>query len=69
MKALAWRRRKDGAVLAEPAPAVEGAVLLELSVVDVTLQGNRRPEKVARLQMITGQRILAQLARPKLVRV
>jgi hypothetical protein len=44
-------------------------MLLELLVVDVTLEGNRRPSKVARLQTIGAPRILAQLARPKLVRV
>jgi hypothetical protein len=69
MKVWASRRREDGAVLAAPVPVVEGAILLELLVVDVTLEGNRRPSKVARLQMIGVPRILAQLARPKLVRV
>jgi hypothetical protein len=44
-------------------------MLLELLVVDVTLEGNRRPSKVARLQTIGAPRILAQLAKPKLVRV
>jgi hypothetical protein len=34
-------------------------VSLELLVVDVTLDGNRRPSKVARLQSIREQRILA----------
>ncbi|OEZ85654.1 hypothetical protein JAB8_38360 [Janthinobacterium sp. HH106] len=69
MKVWASRRREDGAVLAAPVPVVEGAILLELLVVDVTLEGNRRPSKVARLQVIGVPRILAQLARPKLVRV
>ncbi len=69
MKVWASRRREGGAVLAAPASVVEGAILLELLVVDVTLEGNRRPSKVARLQMIGVPRILAQLARPKLVRV
>lgn len=39
-------------------------MLLELLVVDVTLEGNRRPSKT-----ISAPRILAQLAKPKLVRV
>jgi len=69
MKVLATRRREGGAVLAPPLPVVEGAALMELLVVEVTLDGNRRPSKVARLQAIGGQRILAQLARPKLVRL
>lgn len=69
MKVWAHRRRQDGAVLAAPVPVVEGAMLLELQVVDVTLEGNRRPSKVARLQAIGAPRILAQLVRPKLVRV
>lgn len=69
MKVLAKRRREGGAVLAAPAPVVEGAALMELLVVEVTLDDNRRPSKVARLQVIGGQRILAQLARPKLVRL
>lgn len=69
MKVLAKRRREGGAVLTAPAPVVEGAALMELLVVEVTLDGNRRPSKVARLQAIDGQRILAQLARPKLVRL
>lgn len=69
MKVWASRRRDDGAALLAAAPAVEGASLLELQVVDVTLEGNRRPSKVARLQMIGAPRILAQLVRPKLVRV
>ncbi|WP_290608226.1 hypothetical protein [Janthinobacterium sp.] len=42
-------------------------MLLELLVVDVTLDGNQRPSKVARLQTIGAPRILAQLAKPKLV--
>ena len=68
MKVWAKRRREGGAVLGAPAPVVEGAMLLELLVVEVTLEGNRRPSKVARLQTIGAPRILAQLARPKLVR-
>ncbi|QKY02827.1 hypothetical protein G3257_11620 [Janthinobacterium lividum] len=68
MKVWAKRRREDGAVLGIPVPVVEGAMLLELVVVEVTLEGNRRPSKVARLQTIGTPRILAQLARPKLVR-
>lgn len=55
--------------MAAAVPVVEGAILLELLVLDVTLEGNRRPSKVARLQTIGAPRILAQLARPKLVRV
>lgn len=69
MKVFASKRREEGAVLAAPVPVVEGAMLLELLVVDVTLEGNRRPSKVARLQTIGAPRILAQLAKPKLVRV
>lgn len=61
MKVWASKRRHDGAVLAAPAPVVE--------VVDVTLEGSRRPSKVARLRTIGAPRILAQLAKPKLVRV
>ncbi|WP_338678898.1 hypothetical protein OPV09_17350 [Janthinobacterium sp. TB1-E2] len=68
MKVWAKRRREGGAALGAPAPVVEGAMLLELLVVEVTLEGNRRPSKVARLQTIGAPRILAQLARPKLVR-
>lgn len=56
-------------MLASALPVVEGASLLELLVVDVTLPGNRRPSKVARLQPIGEQRILAQLAAPKLVQL
>lgn len=69
MKVWAQRRREDGAALASPLPVVEGAGLLELLVVDVTLDGNRRPSKVARLQSIREQRILAQLAVPELVQL
>lgn len=67
MKVWASRRREDGAALAGALPVIEGASLLELLVVDVTLAGNRRPSKVARLQPIGEQRILAQLFFPKLV--
>ncbi|MYM65419.1 hypothetical protein GTP45_01050 [Pseudoduganella sp. FT55W] len=68
MKVWAQRRREDGAALASAVPVVEGASLLELLVVDVTLDGNRRPSKVARLYPIGEQkRILAQLAVPELV--
>lgn len=69
MKVWARQRREGGAVLAEPVSVVESAILLELLVVDVTLDGNRRPSKVARLQAIGAPRILAQLSRPKLVLV
>lgn len=69
MKVWAQRRREGGAALASALPVVEGASLLELLVVDVTLAGNRRPSKVARLQPIGEQRILAQLAMPKLVQL
>ena len=69
MKVWAHMRRQDGAVLAAPVPVVEGTILLELLVVDVTLEGNRRPSKVARLLVIGAPHILAQLARPKLVRL
>lgn len=69
MKVLATRRREGGVALAAPLPVVEGAMLMELLVVEVTLDGNRRPAKVARLQAIGERRILAQLARPKLVRL
>lgn len=68
MKVWASRRRDCGAALGVPVPVVEGAILLELLVVDVTLDGNRRPSKVARLQAIGAPRILAQMAKPKLVR-
>lgn len=47
----------------------KGASLLELLVVDVTLDGNRRPSKVARLHPIGEPRILAQLAMPELVQL
>jgi len=69
MKVWASRRREDGAALAGAVPAVDGASLLELVVVEVTLDGNRRPAKVARLRPIGEQRILAQLLLPKLVRL
>ncbi len=69
MKVWASRRREDGAVLASAVPAVDGAALMELVVVEVTLDGNRRPAKVARLRPIGEQRILAQLLLPKLVKL
>lgn len=69
MKVWATRRREEGAALSSALPVVEGASLLELLVVEVTLAGNRRPSKVARLQPIGEQRILAQLAVPKLVQL
>ncbi|MYM21943.1 hypothetical protein GTP46_04675 [Duganella sp. FT135W] len=69
MKVWAQRRREDGAALASLVPVVEGASLLELLVVDTTLEGNRRTSKVARLQTIGEQRILAQLAVPELVQL
>lgn len=69
MKVWASRRREDGAALAGALPVVDGAALLELIVVEVTLEGNRRPTKVARLQPIGEQRILAQLAMPKPVKM
>jgi len=69
MKVLATRRRESGVVLAAPLPVVEGASLMELLVVEVTLDGNRRPAKVARLRAIGEQRILAQLTRCKLVKL
>jgi hypothetical protein len=69
MKAWVMRRRHDGTALASPAPAVESAGLLELLVVDVTEEGNRRPIKVARLYPLGGQRILAQLKLPELVQL
>lgn len=68
MRARVVRRRDDGAVLAASAPAVEGASLLEVIVVDITEQGARRPIKVARLRPIGEQRILAQLKLPKPVK-
>jgi len=67
MKVWAKRRRESGAVLAAPAPVVEGASLLELVVVEITEEGNRRPMRVARLMPIGEQRILAQLKLPTLV--
>lgn len=42
---------------------------MDLVVVEVTLEGNRRPAKVARLKPIGEQRILAQLLMPKLVKL
>lgn len=69
MKVWAQRRREDGAVLAAPASAVEGAGLLELLVVEITEDGNRRPIRVARLKPIGEQRILAQLKMPMLVQM
>lgn len=60
----AMRRRERRTVLATPTPVVESAMLMELLMVDVTLEGNRRPSKVARLQTIGAPRVLAQLARP-----
>ncbi|NYE62174.1 hypothetical protein FHW58_003389 [Duganella sp. 1224] len=56
-------------MLAAAVPAVDGASLMELVVVEVTLDGNRRPAKVARLRPIGEQRILAQLLLPKLVKL
>lgn len=69
MKVWASRRREEGAALATAVPVVDGASLLELAVVEVTLEGNRRPAKVARLFPIGGQRILGQLLQPKLVKL
>jgi hypothetical protein len=69
MKVWASRRREDGAALASAVPVVDGAALMELVVVEVTLEGNRRPAKVARLKPIGEQRILAQLLLPKLVKL
>lgn len=37
MKVWATRRRECGAVLRTPLPVIEGAALLELLVIDVTL--------------------------------
>ncbi|TFW15984.1 hypothetical protein [Duganella callida] len=68
MRAWVTIRREDGAVLPAPVPAVEGASLLEVVVVDITEQGNRRPIKVARLMPIGEQRILAQLKLPRPVK-
>lgn len=68
MKARVTIRRENGVVLAEPAPVVEGASLLELVVVEVTAPGGRRPIKVARVKPMGEQRILAELLMPKLVR-
>ncbi|MRW86765.1 hypothetical protein GJ698_22090 [Pseudoduganella sp. FT26W] len=69
MKVWVSRRREEGAALASALPVVDGASLLELVVVEVTLDGNRRPAKVARLRPIGEQRILAQMLLPKLVKV
>lgn len=69
MKAWVVRRRDAGAAMAAPAPVVEGASLLELLVVEITEEGNRRPIKVARLQPIGEPRILAQLKIPSLVQL
>lgn len=69
MKVWASRRRDDGVALTSALPVVDGASLLELVVVEVTLDGNRRPSKVARLKPIGEPRILAQLLLPKLVKL
>ncbi|MYN42753.1 hypothetical protein GTP55_25750 [Duganella sp. FT109W] len=69
MKAWVARRREGGAVLAAPVPAIEGAGLLELVVVEITEEGNRRPIRVARLHPLGEQRILAQLKLPALVQL
>lgn len=69
MKAWVVRRREDGAALPTTAPVVEGASLLELVVVEITEEGNRRPIRVARLLPIGEQRILAQLKIPALVQL
>lgn len=67
MKVWAKKRRENGAVLASPAPMVEGDPLLELIVIEITEEGNRRPIRVARLKAIGEQRILVQLKLPNLV--
>lgn len=69
MKALVARRREDGAAISAPAPVVEGASLLDLVVVEITEEGKRRPIRVARLQPLGEQRILAQLKLPALVKL
>jgi hypothetical protein len=48
---------------------VDGASLLELVVVEITEEGNRRPIRVARLHPLGEQRILAQLKLPALVQL
>ena len=68
MKAWVTRRREEGAALSTPLPVIDGAGLCEVLVVEVTELGNRRPRKVARIQPIGQQRILAQLTMPKLVK-
>ena len=65
MRAWVTKLQENGRSLDTPAPAVEGAALLEVLVVDVTEDGNRRPIKVARLMPIGQQRILAQLKMPE----
>jgi hypothetical protein len=69
MKVWASRRRENGEALVSAVPVVDGAALMDLVVVEVTLDGNRRPAKVARLRPIGEQRILAQLLLPKLVKL
>lgn len=69
MQAWVSRRRGDGAVLPSPLPVVDGASLLELVVVEITEEGNRRPIRVARLHPLGQPRILAQLKRPTLVQL
>ena len=66
MRAWVVKRRWEGALLAEPMPAVDGNRPCELVVVDVTDQGSRRPSKVARLMPIGENRILAELVAPTL---
>ena len=56
MKALVQRRREDGAVISTPAPVVDGASPLNLVVVGITEEGNRRPIRVPRLQPLGGFR-------------
>lgn len=69
MRARVVRRREDGAALSAAVPAVEGASVLQLVVVEITEEGNRRPIKVARLLPLGEQRILAQLKLPALVQL
>ncbi|NYE59905.1 hypothetical protein FHW58_001057 [Duganella sp. 1224] len=69
MKVWASRRRENGYALAAAVRAVDGTSLLELVVVEVALDGDRRPSKIARLMPISEQRILVQLLQPKLVKL
>lgn len=67
MRAWVSRRRGDGSLLEEAIPMVEGARPCQLMIVNVTDYTSRRPIKLARILPIGEQRILAEIAKPKLV--